>query len=77
MSKATEQAQTARGVADAQEEESLLDQIISEGRIGRDEEQREQSRKQIATLVEEVMKGTVRVSKDHRGDDQCPDCGHR
>jgi type VI secretion system protein ImpC len=38
--------------------------ITSSGRIGRDEEQREQSRKQITTLVEEVMKGTVRVSKD-------------
>jgi len=42
----------------------LLDQVISETRIGRDAEQREQSRRQIATLVDEVMKGTVRVSKD-------------
>jgi type VI secretion system protein ImpC len=42
----------------------LLDEVISETRIGRDTEQREQSRRQIATLVDEVMKGTVRVSKD-------------
>src|SRR5438874_12310427 len=63
MSNETEQAQTA-ATAMLQQEESLLERIIDEGRIGRDEEQREQSRKQITTLVEEVMKGTVRVSKD-------------
>jgi type VI secretion system protein ImpC len=63
MSEGTERLQQ-EAIAEAPEEESLLDQIISKGRIGRDEEQRDQSRKQIATLVEEVMKGTVRVSKD-------------
>ncbi len=63
MSNETEQAQT-EATAMLQQEESLLDRIINEGRIGRDEEQREQSRKQITTLVEEVMQGTVRVSKD-------------
>jgi len=47
-----------------QQEGSLLDQVISETRIGRNEEQRQESRRQIATLVEEVMKGTVRISKD-------------
>jgi type VI secretion system protein ImpC len=47
-----------------EQEESLLDRIITETRIGRDEVQREQSRRQIATLVEEVMQGTVRVTKD-------------
>lgn len=46
------------------QEVSLLDQIIDEGRIGRDNEQREASKKQITTLIEEVMKGTVTVSKD-------------
>jgi type VI secretion system protein ImpC len=63
MSNEMEQAQT-EAAAILQQEESLLERIIKEGRIGRDEEQREQSRKQITTLVEEVMKGTVRVSKD-------------
>jgi type VI secretion system protein ImpC len=58
-----EQAQTETSAL-LQQEDSLLERIIDEGRIGRDEEQREQSRKQITTLVEEVMKGTVRVSKD-------------
>jgi type VI secretion system protein ImpC len=55
----------ADGVEVTEEQEgSLLDQIITETRIGRDEVQREQSRRQIATLVEEVMQGTVRVTKD-------------
>jgi type VI secretion system protein ImpC len=55
----------ADGVEVTEEQEgSLLDQIITETRIGRDEVQREQSRRQIATLVEEVMQGTVRVAKD-------------
>jgi type VI secretion system protein ImpC len=47
-----------------QEETSLLDKIISESKIDRTEEQRTQSRKEIATLVNEVMRGTVTVSKD-------------
>src|SRR5439155_1615662 len=63
MSNEMEQARTEAATI-LQQEESLLERIIDEGRIGRDEEQREQSRKQITTLVEEVMKGTVLVSKD-------------
>ncbi len=60
------EAQQARAEAAVvtQEEGGLLDQIISETRIGRDEDQREQSRQQIATLVEEVMQGAMTVSKD-------------
>jgi type VI secretion system protein ImpC len=60
------EAQTAQTVAAevAPQEVSLLDQIITENRIGQDEEQRVQSRRQIATLVEEVLRGTTRVSKD-------------
>src|SRR5215475_229573 len=60
------EAQQARAEAAVvtQEEGGLLDQIISETRIGRDEDQRAQSRQQIATLVEEVMQGTITVSKD-------------
>jgi type VI secretion system protein ImpC len=66
MAEAKEQAQpqTEAAVQGTQAQSSLLDQVISETRIGRDEEQREQSRRQIATLVEEVMQGTLRVSKD-------------
>jgi type VI secretion system protein ImpC len=59
-----EQVQAEAAEVTQEHEASLLDQIITETRIGRDEVQREQSRRQIATLVEEVMQGTVRVSKD-------------
>jgi type VI secretion system protein ImpC len=58
-----QQAQAEAAVV-TQEEGGLLDQIISETRIGRDEDQRAQSRQQIATLVEEVMQGAMTVSKD-------------
>ena len=64
MAEANEQAQAAPAASVAEQQTSLLDQVISETRIGRDDEQREQSRREIVTLVEEVMKGTVRVSKD-------------
>ncbi len=59
-----EQVQAKAAEVTQEQEASLLDRIITETRIGRDEVQREQSRRQIATLVEEVMQGTVRVSKD-------------
>jgi type VI secretion system protein ImpC len=59
-----EQVQAEAAEVTQEQEPSLLDQIITETRIGRDDVQREQSRRQIATLVEEVMQGTVRVSKD-------------
>jgi len=59
-----ERVQAEAAEVTQEQEVSLLDQIITETRIGRDEVQREQSRRQIATLVEEVMQGTVRVSKD-------------
>lgn len=60
------EAKEAQGEAaeTTQKEKSLLDQIIDDGRIGRDQEQRDASKKQIGTLIEEVMKGTVTVSKD-------------
>jgi type VI secretion system protein ImpC len=63
MSNETQKAKTEVTEA-AQQEGSLLDQVITETRIGRNEEQRAESRRQIATLVEEVMQGTVRIAKD-------------
>ena len=59
-----EEAKEAQAAAGAAQEATVLDQIISETRIGRDDWERDQSRQQIATLVEEAMKGTLRVSKD-------------
>src|SRR5438445_10182125 len=46
-----------------QAETSLLDQVLSQTR-SRNDEQRQESRRQITTLVEEVMQGQVRLSKD-------------
>jgi type VI secretion system protein ImpC len=63
MANETKQAQTESAAA-TQEQTGVLDQIISETRIGKDDWERDQSRRQIATLVEEVMQGTLRVSKD-------------
>ena len=63
MSDETQKAKTGATEV-TQKEGSLLDQVISETRIGRNEEQRAESRRQIATLVEEVMSGTVRIAKD-------------
>jgi type VI secretion system protein ImpC len=63
MSAEAEEAKS-EGAATTQEEKSLLDQIIDEGRIGRDQGEREASKQQIATLIEQVLAGTVTVSKD-------------
>lgn len=63
MANETKQAQTESAAA-TQEQAGVLDQIITETRIGKDDWERDQSRRQIATLVEEVMQGTLRVSKD-------------
>jgi type VI secretion system protein ImpC len=56
-------SEKSRPAEAAQQEASLLDQVITQTR-SRNEEQRAESRRQITTLVEEVMQGQVRVSKD-------------
>jgi type VI secretion system protein ImpC len=55
---------TQAAATGTQDQTTVLDQIISETRIGKDDWERDQSRRQISTLVEEVMKGTLRVSRD-------------
>ena len=64
MADEAKQAQPQGAAVAGTEESGVLDQIINETRIGKDDWERDQSRRQIATLVEEVMKGTLRVSKD-------------
>ena len=61
---AEESKQSQPAAATTVEAGGVLDQIISETRIGKDDWERDQSRRQIATLVDEVMKGQLRVSKD-------------
>src|SRR5579863_22318 len=58
------QAQAVGAVEAAPAEGSLLDRILIETRQTRDEVQREQSRGQIATLVNEVLQGTLVYSRD-------------
>ncbi len=62
MAEEAKQAQAAE--ATTAEASGVLDQIISQTKIGKDDWERDQSRRQIATLVDEVMKGQLRVSKD-------------
>ncbi|MHC5540785.1 type VI secretion system contractile sheath large subunit, partial [Singulisphaera rosea] len=62
MSGAAEQSQTTSS-AETQET-SLLDQIISQGRMARDDEQRALAKDLIGTFVDQVMAGTMKVSKD-------------
>lgn len=61
---ADEAKQTQAESAASTEETSTLDQILEVTKIGKNDWEREQSRRQIATLVEEALKGTLRVSKD-------------
>jgi len=67
MSTASESNPTAPAPAAAEsqaQEASLLDKIISEGRMARDDEQRTLARDLIGELVDQVMAGTMTVSKD-------------
>ena len=64
MANETPEAAAQAAAAVTQDQPTVLDKIISEARIGKDDWERDQSRRQIATLVEEVMKGTLRVSRD-------------
>jgi type VI secretion system protein ImpC len=49
---------------EVQEEKSLLDQIIDEGRLAREESQRERAKDLIGEFVAQIMEGTILVSKD-------------
>ncbi|MBP1712255.1 MAG: type secretion protein EvpB, partial [Deltaproteobacteria bacterium] len=51
-------------VKEAKEEKGLLDQIIEEGRMARDESQKEWAKDLIGEFVKQVMEGTMVVSKN-------------
>ncbi len=63
MSNGAQQTRTGTAVT-VQQEESLLDKVLAVPGVSRTEEQRVQSRKEIATLAEEVLKDVPRYSKD-------------
>ena len=57
------QTAAAGAAAETSQPGNLLEQVIVETKIGRDDDQRRQSRSEILTLIDEVMKGTVTVSR--------------
>jgi type VI secretion system protein ImpC len=63
MAKQTETAGTSV-VETQQQEGSLLDQILTDGRMARDEYQKEQAKDMIAEFVNQVMSGQLTVSKN-------------
>ncbi len=62
--KAAAEAQTQSPTETPAQEVSLLDKIIAEGRLGRDQEQRAFARDLIGEFVDQVMAGEMKVSKD-------------
>jgi type VI secretion system protein ImpC len=62
MAKDAQQTQADSAVST--EETSALDQILETTKIAKNDWEREQSREQIATLVQEALIGTLRMSKD-------------
>ncbi|MBI4848468.1 MAG: type VI secretion system contractile sheath large subunit [Nitrospirae bacterium] len=63
MAEQEKQAQAAQG-QEVQEEKGLLDQIIEQGRMVRDESQKGWARDVLSEFVKEIMQGTITVSKD-------------
>lgn len=57
------QAQPAQAEA-VQEEKGLLDQILEDGRLARDDAQREWAKDLVGEFVKQVMEGAMVVSKD-------------
>ncbi len=57
------QQETAQAEA-VQEQKSLLDQIIEDGRLARDETQKDWARDMVGEFVKQVMQGEMVVSKD-------------
>lgn len=63
MAKSKEEAAAAQTV-ETQESTSVLDQILTEGRMARDDYQREQAKDMIGEFVSQVMSGELTMSKN-------------
>ena len=59
-----QQEQQQAQAEDVQEERSLLDQILEDGKLARDETQKAGARDLIGEFVGQIMEGTITVSKD-------------
>ena len=65
MAENEQQAQPdAAPAAEATEEAGLLDQIIADGRLARDDSQKSYAKDLIGEFVSQIMEGTITVSKD-------------
>jgi len=62
MAKSKEEA--AAQTVETQESTSVLDQILTEGRMARDDYQREQAKDMIGEFVSQVMSGELTMSKN-------------
>lgn len=56
--------QEGAAVQEEQVEKSLLDQIIDEGRLAREADQKGYARDLVGEFVSQVMEGTMTISKD-------------
>lgn len=63
MAENQQEEQQAQAEA-VQEEKSLLDQILEDGKLARDESQRAGAKDLIGEFVGQIMEGTITVSKD-------------
>ncbi|HEX8247100.1 MAG TPA: type VI secretion system contractile sheath large subunit [Pyrinomonadaceae bacterium] len=64
MAEKAKQETAAVGTVDAPQEVNLLDQILTEGRMARDEFQKEAAKDMIAEFVNQVMSGELTMSKN-------------
>jgi type VI secretion system protein ImpC len=64
MATKKEQAEAAVQTAEATGEVSLLDKILEDGKLARDDFQKERSKDMIAEFVNQVMSGTLTMSKN-------------
>ena len=64
MTESTQQGQAAQSTETVTESKSLLDQIIDEGRMAREEGQKAWAKDLIGEFVGQIMGGTMVISKD-------------
>ncbi len=64
MAENEQQVQPEAQAGEAQEEKSLLDQIIDDGRLAREDSQRDYAKDVVGEFVSQIMAGEITVSKN-------------
>jgi type VI secretion system protein ImpC len=59
-----EKAQEAQSPTESAQEKSILEQILEEGRLAREESQRERAKDILSEFVSQVMEGAITISKN-------------